>query len=180
MAEITRRMLMHAEHARVLYSKHQARLQKLIRAGARVESGCGLLFNQAALDSKIPAFTIDLSRFGVKWTAEMKTLLLYPDIRDRKERLQQYRALLDDFYVTASAALKAHIRIMFNHDNWERSQTFAAHAVRLHLAVWGLRLAAVMFWARIPQAPDVAKRSVDMLQGFLTAMRPSAVVVPIR
>ena len=178
MAEITRRMLMHAEHARVLYSKHQARLQKLIRAGARVQSGCDLLFDQAALGSKIPAFTIDLSRFGAKWTAEMKTLLLYPDIRDRKERLQQYRALLDDFYVTASAALKAHIRRMLNRDNWERTQSFAALAARLHVAVWGLRLAALMFWARMPQAADVAERSVNMLQEFLTAMRP--VVVPIR
>jgi len=178
MAEITRRMLMHAEHARILYSKHQARLQKLIRAGARVQSGCDLLFNQAALDSEIPAFTIDLSRFGSKWTVEMKTLLLHADTPYRKERLQQYRALLADFYVTASAALKAQIRRMSNHDNWDRAPTLVTHGARLHVAVWGLRLAALMFRARMPQAAAVAERSVDMLQEFLTAMRP--VVVPIR
>jgi hypothetical protein len=108
----------------------------------------------------------------------MKTLLLHPDTRHRKERLQQYRALLDDFYVTASAALKAQIRRMSNRDNWDRAQTLVTYGARLHVAVLGLRLAALMFRARMPQAAAVAERSVDMLQEFLTAMRP--VVVPIR
>jgi hypothetical protein len=179
MAEITRRMLIHAEHARVLYSKHQAKLQKLIRAGARVESGCGLLFNQAALDSKIPAFTIDRSRFGPEWVAKMRTLLRHTD-GGRKERLETFRILLQDIDRCVTAAVMAHMRDIADGDTWERMEVFFTLAVRLRFALWRLRFAGWMYAAHAPRAASVAAGALEVLERLLLTVRPAAIVIPIR
>ena len=179
MAEITRRMLMHAEHARLLYSKHQAKLRKLIQAGAHVENGCGLLFNQAALDVEIPAFAIDLSKFGPEWVAKMRTLL-----RDtkggRKERLETFRSLLRDIDRCVTAAVRAHMRDIADGDTWGRMEAFFTQAVRLRVAVWRLQCAGWMYAAHVPRAASVAEGALEVLGRLLLAFRPAALVIPIR
>jgi hypothetical protein len=180
MPSITRKLLERTENVRILYALHQEVLRDLVKSGAPLEPGCEMVFDKAALDVTIPTFTIDLSKFGPKWVHAMKTLLLFPAIGNRQERLQLFRGLLAEFYVTASAALLAHTRNMARVDNWQCAQTFFTRSALLRVGVWSLRLAGWMFWARLPQAADVAERGVNMLQEFLTAMRPIATVVPIR
>jgi hypothetical protein len=179
MPAITRQMLERAEHVRVLYVEYQKMLRESVKAGARLEPGCDAILDQDALETEIPAFTIDLSRFGAKWTAEMKTLLRSAS-DNRRGRLAIFRALLNDFDFTASVAVKAYMRHTSDADNWARAQSFVTHAVHLRVAVWGLRLAALMFWARLPQAASLTERCMDMLQEFLAVIRPTGVVVPIR
>jgi hypothetical protein len=179
MVEITRRMLMHAEHARLLYSKHQAKLRKLIRAGARVETGSGMLFNQTALDFEIPAFTIDLCRFGPEWVAKMRTLLRHTN-GGRKERLETFRILLRDIDRCVTAVVMAHKRDIEDGDTWGRMEVFFTQAVRLRVAVWRLRCAGWMYAAHVPRAAAVAAGALEVLERLLLAVRPAAVVIPIR